>query len=527
MYGDYLKDESNFKGTAQAIFFPETAADMELILAQAREAGMDVTISAGRTGITGGAVPEGGWLVSLEKMNKFLGLRYDPENDVYLLTLQPGVRLSEVQEAVVARDFPGSAEWDEGSLKALDGLQDSAVHYFYPPDPTETDACLGGNAACNASGARTYKYGSTREYIQGLKVLLSDATVLILQRGTEKVGNDGRVIINTQTGRPIDLIVQEISMPDTKNAAGYYLKPGMDLVDLFIGSEGTLGIITELELKLVPAPVSTAEVVILLDSEDRALDLTEALRISALDVGSVEYLCPRAMRFLDSEGKLESFNIDISQGDDRSALIVSLEAGVEGSDDPLKLLTALLRDRCIDPVDTLVAMDAGDKERFKVFRHNLPESINETIAQVKTQYPEVTKLGMDFAVPFDKVRDMVKLYHQKLGGLGLDYVLFGHIGNGHVHVNIIPRDMEEYDKGKKVYRELALDAVALGGTVSGEHGIGKIKRDLLLMMYGEEDIIRMKAVKDALDPTWSLGQGTMFFMRGKIEDCRQPSIEMD
>jgi D-lactate dehydrogenase (cytochrome) len=518
MYGDYLKDESNFKGSAQAIFFPETISDMELILAQAREAGMDVTVSAGRTGITGGAVPEGGWLVSLERMNKFLGLRYDPENDVYFLTLQPGVRLSEVQEAVVARDFPGSAEWGEGPQKTLDKLQGSSVDYFYPPDPTETDACLGGNAACNASGARTYKYGSTREYIQGLNVILSDGTFLALQRGNHIVGEDGKISIPFGTGKK-DLTIPEIQIPETKNAAGYFLKPGMDLVDLFIGSEGTLGIITELELKLVPAPASTAEVVVLMDSEDRALDLTEALGISALDVGFVEYLCPRAMRFLDRMGKLEGLGIDVSQGDDRSALIVSLEAGVEGSDDPLKLLTALLRDKCIDPVDTLVALDAGDKERFKVFRHSLPESINETIAQVKARHPEVTKLGMDFAVPFDKVREMVKLYHLKMGNLGLDYVLFGHIGNGHVHVNIIPKDMEEYDMGKKVYRELAQDAVALGGTVSGEHGIGKIKKDLLLVMYGEEDIAKMRAVKDALDPTWTLGQGTLFFMRGEIKDC--------
>jgi D-lactate dehydrogenase (cytochrome) len=342
--------------------------------------------------------------------------------------------------------------------------------------------------------------------------MLSDGTLLELQRGRDKVGEDGKFTI----GGSRDVKLPEVQWPDTKNAAGYHLKPGMDLLDLFIGSEGTLGVIVELELVLVPAPASTAEVVVLQDSEEKALDLAEVLRDSALDVASVEFLCPRALKFLEGKGKLTGFEIRTG---DTSAVILSLEAGPEVIEPQLKMLTALLHDKCADPLDTLVALDAGDKERFRVFRHSLPESINETIAQVKTQHPEVTKLGMDFAVPLDRVREMVALYHEKLDGLGLEYVLFGHVGNGHVHVNLIPYDMDQYRLGSKVYRELARDAVDLGGTVSGEHGIGKLKKDLLLMMYGEDGVGRMRAVKEALDPTWTLGQGTLFYLRGEIEEC--------
>jgi len=521
MYGDYLLDESNFKGTASAIFFPETSEDMASVLAQARESGMDITISAARTGITGGAVPQGGWLVSLERMNRFLGLRYDDKNEVFLLSVQPGVRLSQVQEAVVARDFPGSSSWDADSQQALDMLQARQKGYFYPPDPTESDSCLGGNAACNATGARTYKYGPTRDFIQGLTVMLSDGTLLDLRRGRDVATKDCTYLFDTTNGKK-ELVFEEVVWPDTKNAAGYFLKPGMDIIDLFIGSEGTLGAIMELELRLVPAPVSVAEVVVLLDTEELAFGLTDILRDSALDVGSVEFLDNRSLMFLDEKEKFSGLNIDVSSNPDLCALIISVESGDEGTDTQLRLLTALLRDKCIDPVDTLVAQDAGDKERFSVFRHSLPETINETIAQVKTSYPGVTKLGMDFAVPIGSVREMANLYHQKLGGEGLSYVLFGHIGDGHVHVNIIPSNKDEYDLGKKVYRELAQDAVQLGGTVSGEHGIGKIKRDMLLLMYGEEDIRKMMEVKKQLDPTLTLGHGTLFFMRGEIKDCSVP-----
>ncbi len=500
------------------MFFPETNGQAASILIQAREAGMDITLSGGRTGLTGGCVPQGGWLVSMERMDKFIGLRYDEDNDQYFLKVQAGVRLNQVQEAIVARDFAGSSGWDKDSQAALDRLQNSLDRYFYPPDPTEADSSLGGNAACNASGARTYKYGPTRTYISALKVLLADGAILTMKRGCLITGEQGRIEVPVLTG------VREFTVPPVrdlvvKNASGYFQRSGMDLVDLFIGSEGTLGIMVELELRLVRAPVKRAEVLLQLDSEQTAIDLIEILEDTKVTLASIEYLCPRALRFLHEHNKLDGLGIQIPDGLPPPVLLLELEAGEEGLELQLKNLSDQLEKWSIEPLCTMVAAGLSELERFRILRHSLPETINEVIAGVKTGHPEVSKLGMDFSVPRARVQEMVESYHEVLEPLGLEYVLFGHIGSDHLHVNIIPRDQDEYDTGKKAYWHLAQKAVDLGGTVSAEHGIGKLKRDLLLMMYGKEDIDKMLMVKEALDPDRILGQGTLFFLRGGIGEC--------
>jgi D-lactate dehydrogenase (cytochrome) len=154
-------------------------------------------------------------------------------------------------------------------------------------------------------------------------------------------------------------------------------------------------------------------------------------------------------------------------------------------------------------------MDYSELQKMKAVRHFVPETVNATIAMRKAEYHEVHKIGTDMAVPDETLRDYLKYYRETLDAQGMEYVIFGHIGNNHLHVNMLPRNNEEVEQGMQNYMTFAKRAVELGGTVAAEHGIGKLKRAFLEVMYGADGIDQMQEVKRSLDSKWLLNQGNM------------------
>jgi D-lactate dehydrogenase (cytochrome) len=509
VYGDYLKDESNSKGIADRIFFPKDDSDLKDIFEKAKRTGVKVTLSGGRTGITGGCVPKGGWLVSFERMDRFLGLRFDPVSGNYFVRCQSGVLLKDLQDSIAGRQFSGCSGWDEASRAAMDTFQKEERRFFYPPDPTERLSQMGGNAACNASGSRTYKYGPTRNYVSRIRVLLADGTLLDVPRGSIMADAKDKLRLKTFMGNVV-LTIPPVKMPQTKNAAGYFMAAKMDMVDLFIGSEGTLGAITEVELRLIPEPKAVGDVAVLL-KEEKALDLAKALKSSDLDIASMEYLCSRSLALLRKAGQISWMEQYQGEGSgETSCILLSLESKTGSLDPELERLAKVLSQIGAGDARTLVALDPPSRERFRVLRHGVPEAVNSLIANIKLTHTGITKLGTDLAVPFASIQKMAGLYKRLVSEKGLDYVMFGHLGDGHLHVNIIPKDEAQYKAGKKLYIELAKEAIRLGGSVSGEHGIGKLKRDLLELMYPPKVIEGMQKIKEALDPAWMLNPGNLF-----------------
>jgi D-lactate dehydrogenase (cytochrome) len=160
--------------------------------------------------------------------------------------------------------------------------------------------------------------------------------------------------------------------------------------------------------------------------------------------------------------------------------------------------------------DTWMADNQSDMEMLKTLRHAVPESVNLLIDEIKKREPEITKLGTDLAVPDDKLDEVIDLYCGDLTKYRLRHVIFGHIGNNHLHVNIIPENMRDYQTGKELYLQWARTVVKMGGTVSAEHGIGKLKRAFLLEMYGEAGVQQMRKVKKIFDPYMLLNRGCLF-----------------
>ncbi len=446
----YLEDASGYQGSADEVFLPASEVELQSLLNQAVETGTPVTIAGAGTGVTGARVPMSGWVISLERFRKI-----DIAGD--RAVVGPGVLLKELQAAVA----PGGR--------------------FYAPDPTENSASLGGTIATNASGSRSFRCGDTRRHVLGLRVALMDGSVRDFHRGEK-----------------IDFSVPAIPRPETtKHTAGFLLQPDMDWVDLFVGSEGTLGVVTEATVRLVKTPEELLSGVIFFPADDLALEAVEKWR-SVPRLRMLEYFDGGSLRLLG--GKYS----DVPRKAAAALLIeqeILAESDMDDWEQRLELSGALIE-------SSWFAAGDQDRERFRQFRHSLPEAVNTLVRQ-----RGLLKMGTDFAVPLARNKEMMAFYRRRLDETFPDqYVIFGHIGDAHVHVNVLPKDGQESDRAKALILELARQVVLLGGTVSAEHGLGKRKIDLLEIQYTPAQIGMMKDVKRRLDPKWLLGQGTLFRM---------------
>lgn len=426
-----ITDASGYPGNAEQVFSPENEEQVVAILKRASAENVPITIMGALTGVTGGAAPEGGWGLSLAKLRTI-------QIEQGRAIVGPGVLLREVQAGAAASG------------------------QFYAPDPTENTSSIGGNIATNASGSRSFRYGATREHVLALKVALLDGRVIEVRRG-----------------EPIDFEVPALPLPKTtKHSAGYRLTPNMDYVDLFIGNEGTLGVVTQAELQLLPAPGEILGGVVFFAAEEAALDAVDRWRAMP-GLRMLEYLDAKSLRMMD-----------VNQ---EAALMIEMEGDAD-----LDMSGTL-------ESESWFAMSAADRERFRQFRHSLPERVNARIRRTGFM-----KLSTDYAVPIEKNREILRTYKAKLErAVGDNYVIFGHIGDAHLHINTFSDNPEQFAAAKAVTTDLARDAVSLGGTVGAEHGLGKRKAHLLEIQYLTAEIEAMRAVKRRFDPSWILGQGTL------------------
>jgi D-lactate dehydrogenase (cytochrome) len=490
----YLADASNLAGGhAARVVFPETAEEVADVLREASAGGVAVTVSGAGTGVVGGRVPFGGIVLATDKLN----------------------RIGEI----VAAEQGGRATVEAGVTLADFRREVESRHLLYPPDPTEWSCYMGGTVVTNASGARTFKYGATRRYIRRLKIALATGDVLDLTRGEVFADAEGRLRIPLGAGRAVEAQLPAYRMPRTrKHAAGYYVEPGMDALDLFIGSEGTLGVVVEIEAVLLPKPAGVLSGVVFFAAEENLLAFVRAARGESLATRAVSSehleqpdphrvgLDARALEFFDAEALnfLREKYPDIP-GDARGAVFFEQETTAATEEQLMGAWLALLERHEAALDASWFATAERDQARLREFRHALPVLVNEWLARHGQR-----KVSTDMSVPDEAFAAMLRFYQDTLRASGLQYVIFGHIGDNHVHVNILPRDDEQAAAAREIYGRFIERAVAVGGTISAEHGVGKIKRDYLRALYGDEHLRRMAALKRAFDPACVLGRGNIF-----------------
>ncbi|MCI1260601.1 MAG: FAD-binding oxidoreductase [Atopobiaceae bacterium] len=508
-FEDYVRDESRSSGKATSISFPTDADEVREVVRQMTASGTPITVQGDRTGLAAGAVPLGGHVMSLTKMDRFLGLRKD-EDGTYHLTVEPGVVLSALRKHLADKTIPTTG-WDEASLAALDELY-QGPEQFFPTDPTETSACLGGMVACNASGARSYRYGPVRPHVSGLTVVLASGETVEVARGGACA--HGRTLeLDTREGTHLTLDLPTYQMPHAKNASGYYAADDMDAIDLFIGSDGTLGTIVAIELSLMEKPAVVWGVSCFLEHEEQALDLVDVARPGLGHAAALEYLDAGALSILREQRASSAAFATLPEMPANAAVCVYVELDCADEDeayDQLWKLGELIGKVGGSEDDTWVARTETDREAQLFFRHAVPESVNMLIDERRRTDPTITKLGSDMSVPDERLHDVVAMYRSTLAEAGLESAAWGHIGNNHLHVNVLPRDAADFRRGHDLFERWASEVTAMGGAVSAEHGVGKIKRDFLLAMYGERHIREMATLKLELDPAGLLGRGNLF-----------------
>ena len=343
-------------------------------------------------------------------------------------------------------------------------------------------------------------------------MVLADGDTLSIRRG-EHHAKAGRFALTTNGERTIEGTLPRITMPNVKkHTAGYFIRPDMDMIDLFIGSEGTLGIVTQIEIDLLPEPKNLWGAVVFFESEECALRFVHLLRGEAP-------AAPQAIEFFGTD-TLEMLRDAQESGAALTGMTkipsgcaVYTEFASENREDlePLcSVLGSMITEAGGDPADSWFAFRGPDMVRLKEFRHAAPVCVNERVSEIRKSHPSITKLGTDMSVPDSRLDEVFAMYRRDLAREGFQTSLFGHIGNNHLHCNIIPRDEEEYLRGKELYTRWAEEIVRMGGSVSAEHGIGKLKVWLLQKLYSEEDLQAMFELKRLFDPQLRLNPGNIF-----------------
>jgi D-lactate dehydrogenase (cytochrome) len=369
-----------------------------------------------------------------------------------------------------------------------------------------------------------------------LTVVLADGDVLDIARGDLVAHPDGWFDVIRANGTITRVPIPTYRMPDVpKCSAGYFAAPGMDLVDLFVGSEGTLGVVTEVTLHLLPRPVASLVCWLALDSEARGLDVTARLRAAAratwagndphgLDVPAIESLDRRCIELLLADGKDREHGVPL-HADDAVVLIFPIElhtaldfddtlaqlAEPEATDGPAARLARLLGDD-LGRLEVALPGEERKAAAFHALREAVPSCVNHRVRDARVRDPGVSKVAGDFVVPFERFGEALAFYREEFARRGLDHAIWGHASDGNVHPNVIPRDAGDVAAGKEALLALGERVIALGGSPLAEHGVGRhpVKQALLRSLYGDEGIASMRAVKRALDPHGRLAPGVLF-----------------
>jgi len=329
---------------------------------------------------------------------------------------------------------------------------------FYPPDPNSRDSCaIGGNLAANAGGPRAFKYGVTREYVMGMDVVLADGTILKLGRETKK------------------------------GVTGY------DLTSLMVGSEGTLGIVTEATLRLVPKPEATVTALACFSSLDEVAPVVSALVAQGQLPSCIELLDQEAIRIVRPEAGLTIPN------ETKAMLLIELDGEEASLEAELERTGNILFD--LDALEVLVAQNSSERERLWASRRELSHSLKRHAKN---------KLSEDVVVPRTKMAELLGYCAQLAEQNELVVPTYGHAGDGNLHVNFLWNDPDEKPHVDAAIKALFQRVIELRGTLSGEHGIGVLKAPYLSMEQSPALIALQEKIKDVFDPKHILNPGKIF-----------------
>lgn len=429
----YSYDATGVKSLPDMVVKPVAAEEISKILMVANKYSIPVVSRGAGTGFVGGSLPvNGGIVLALNRMSEIICI--DEEN--LTVEVEPGVITQNLQQAV------------------------EKVGLFYPPDPASLKiSTIGGNVAMNSGGPRAIKYGVTKDYVLGLEVVLP--TGEIVHTGVKTV----------------------------KGVVGY------DIKGLIVGSEGTLGIITKILLKLLPKPIALKTVsAIFPEVDDASRAVSEIIRSKII---------PATLEFMDRSA--------IQCVEDYMHIGLPVEAGalllidVDGDSDVVEKEINVISVLCEKYNASRVLIAENNKEREKLWAAR--RAVSPALGRLKP-----TKINEDIVVPRNKLPHIIKRLRNIAEDFQLDIINFGHAGDGNLHVNIMTdkRDKEEYGRAQKAVKEIFAAVLELGGTLSGEHGVGLTKSSYIDMEIEPVVLQKMRQIKNIFDPNNIMNPGKIF-----------------
>jgi len=436
----YSYDGTGMEFMPTAVAFPGSAAEISSIMELAGQELFPVVPRGAGTGMTGGALPvEGGLVLATSRLNKILEI--DTENQVAVV--EPGVITGQFQAAV-----------------KREGL-------YYPPDPASSDFCtMGGNVAECSGGPSAVKYGVTRDYVLGLEVILPD----------------GRLM---HTG-----------VRTAKGVVGY------DLTRLFIGSEGTLGIVSKIVVRLLTLPTHTKTYLVLTESLQQATVLVSEILKNGILPKTLEYMDSTALSVVNDYLPLEM------EQSTRALLLIEVDGDEKSTAEQGEKLLTLLADRQKYQEILEVRQAGNDREVEDLWKAR--RSISPATFKLRPH-----KISEDVVVPRSKIHQLVDFTEKMSQELGIVILTFGHAGDGNIHVNIMvdKNNPLENEKSREAKRRLFVHVMTLGGTLSGEHGIGITKAPFLSLELDETSLAIMEKIKTLFDPNNILNPGKIFSVK--------------
>ncbi len=450
-----------------------------------------------QSSLTGGATPFGDVVLSTERMTV---LQVDGER----VRAGAGVTLQAIQDAL------------------------ANVGRWLPPVPTYLGATAGGAVATCAAGANTFKYGSIRPWVEGMTVVLASGDVLELTRGQRRASS----LVS----------LPPLRIPNVpKCSAGYCISPEMDLVDLFIGAEGTLGVVTEVVFRTAARPAARCHALVPVADEQTAIRLAGELRDVArqtwhsfdplgIDVSAIEHIDARSMAVVREDGIDRKLEITLPSGAG-IVLLVELELSApaasadlwqqlasarddDAADSPLGRFCALLdRYGALDDAEIALPANLSRAAAFAELREAVPAGVNRRVALAQQQIDaRIYKTAADMVVPFEHFDEMMRVCRRLFAERHLDLAVWGHISDGNVHPNVIPRSADDVRRGQEAVLALGDAVIAMGGSPLAEHGVGRspIKQELLRRLHGQAGVDGMRALKLSLDPHDVLASGVLF-----------------
>jgi len=405
-----------------AVVFPTSQEDVQKLVKMCYEEEIPIFPRGAGSGLTGGAVPtlEKGVVVSFERMNRF---QIDVDNATAVV--EPGVITYEFQQEV------------------------ERFGLFYPPDPSSFKySTIGGNIAENAGGPRCLKYGVTREYVLGLTAVIKEGEVI-------------------KTGNPV-----------IKDVAGY------DITKLFVGSEGTLGLITSAVLKLIPKPKARGTALILFRNLEDVGRVVTRIMTSGIFPSALEFMDKDAIRAVE-EFKPVGLPKDVS-----ALLLVEVDGSPQSVKEDIKVVEELAKAMGLE---VKVAEDEESAEKLWTAR----KSLGPALGNLRTG-----KINEDVVVPRVYLSEAIRDYRKVAEKYGLLMVIFGHIGDGNLHVNLLydKKNKEEEERAERAVDEIFEITLRYNGSITGEHGVGLTKRKFLEYQFGPVGMEILKGIKKVFDP---------------------------